>query len=93
MASLCTVVILGGKNPLVVLLTSNCADAAGVVVPMPTCACIAVVVNSKKESKKYFINIVVGVFVLFMVEFYLMLLCGSAQISLALRALISTINP
>jgi hypothetical protein len=38
MASLCTLVILGGKNPLVVLLTSNRADAAGVAVPIPTCA-------------------------------------------------------
>jgi hypothetical protein len=36
MAFLSVVVILGGKKPLVVLLTSNCADAAGVVVPIPT---------------------------------------------------------
>jgi hypothetical protein len=30
------VVIRGGKKPLVVLFRSNTADAAGVVVPMPT---------------------------------------------------------
>lgn len=38
MATLWAKVILGGKNPLVVLLTSNCADDAGVLVPIPTCA-------------------------------------------------------
>ena len=35
-ASLCVVVIRGGKKPFVVLLISNAADATGVVVPMPT---------------------------------------------------------
>jgi hypothetical protein len=30
------VVILGGKKPLLVLFRSNTADAAGVVVPIPT---------------------------------------------------------
>ena len=35
-ASRCAPVIFGGKNPLVVLLTSNCADVAGVEVPIPT---------------------------------------------------------
>jgi len=30
-------VTLGGKKPLVVLLTSSCAEAAGVAVPIPTC--------------------------------------------------------
>jgi hypothetical protein len=63
------VVILGGNKPLVVLLTSNCADAAGMAVPMPTCARGTAIVNSKKENKKYFINIVVGVFVFFVAEF------------------------
>jgi hypothetical protein len=42
------VVILGGKKPLVVLLTSSCADAAGVVVPIPTlCAMLAIVMAKK----------------------------------------------
>lgn len=35
MASLCTVVILGGKNPLLVLMTSNCALEATVVTGEP----------------------------------------------------------
>jgi len=34
-ASLCAVVILGGKNPFVVLVTSNREDAFGVTVPIP----------------------------------------------------------
>jgi hypothetical protein len=48
MAFLSVVVILGGKKPLVVLLTSNCADAAGVVVPMPTFCAIPPMVQAKK---------------------------------------------
>ena len=28
----------GGKNPLLLLLTSNCADESGLFVPIPTCA-------------------------------------------------------
>jgi hypothetical protein len=36
MAFIWAVVTLGISTPLVVLLTSNCADAAGVAVPMPT---------------------------------------------------------
>ena len=35
MALRCASVIRGGKKPLVVELTSNCADAFGVVVPIP----------------------------------------------------------
>jgi hypothetical protein len=38
MASRCASVIRGGKKPLVVLVTSNAAEATGVVVPMPTWA-------------------------------------------------------
>ena len=65
MAPLCVVVILGGKKPLVLLLTSNSAVAAGVAVPMPTCAWATTVVNSKKTSKKCFINFVVGMCIFF----------------------------
>jgi hypothetical protein len=36
MALRSAVVILGGKNPCVVDLTSSFADASGVLVPMPT---------------------------------------------------------
>ena len=32
----------GGKKPLELLFTSNCAEALGVVVPIPTCAKIKV---------------------------------------------------
>ena len=38
MALRCASVIRGGKKPLVVELTSNCADAFGVVVPIPVWA-------------------------------------------------------
>jgi hypothetical protein len=50
MAFLSLVVILGGKKPLVVLLTSNCADAAGVVVPIPTFWAILVIVMTKQNK-------------------------------------------
>ncbi len=46
----CAAVILGGKNPLVVLLTSNWADAAGVVVPMPTPCAMPPMVQAKKTK-------------------------------------------
>jgi hypothetical protein len=36
--SRCAEVILGGKNPFSVLVTSSCAEGAGVFVPIPTCA-------------------------------------------------------
>jgi len=38
MALRCVVVKRGGKKPLVVLVTSNSAEALGEVVPMPTWA-------------------------------------------------------
>ena len=41
MASLCAVVILGGRNPLVVEFTSNTAVVAGVLVPIPTASLAA----------------------------------------------------
>ena len=50
MAFLSVVVILGGKKPLVVLLTSSCADAAGVVVPIPTFCAILVVMKDIKAT-------------------------------------------
>jgi hypothetical protein len=46
----CAAVILGGKKPLVVLLTSNCADAAGVVVPIPTRCAMPFIVQAKKTK-------------------------------------------
>jgi hypothetical protein len=53
----CAAVIFGGKEPLVVLLTSNCADGAGVV-PIPTlCACTIgdqLTVVSKHSMNKHF---------------------------------------
>ncbi len=50
MPSLCVVVILGGKSPFVVLLTSNCADVAGVLVPIPTFCPMPAIVNNKKAK-------------------------------------------
>lgn len=50
MAFLCAVVIRGGNSPFVVLLTSNCADAAGVVVPIPTACAMLVMVTTKKNK-------------------------------------------
>jgi hypothetical protein len=47
--SLSLVVILGGKKPLLVLLTSNCADAAGVV-PIPTLCPMPPIVQAKKTK-------------------------------------------
>ena len=38
MASLCAADMRGGRKPLVVELTSSCAAALGLVVPMPTWA-------------------------------------------------------
>jgi aspartate/methionine/tyrosine aminotransferase len=40
MGSLSVFVILGAKNPLFVVLTSNCAAALGVAVPIPIWACV-----------------------------------------------------
>jgi hypothetical protein len=62
MASLCVVVILGGKKPLVVLFTSSCADPLGLVVPMPTCAYTAMLVIkvSSKIKKRKVIFIIKG---------------------------------
>jgi hypothetical protein len=52
MASRSVVVKRGGNNPLVVLLTSSCAEAAGLFVPIPTCACISTVVSKKRQVEK-----------------------------------------
>jgi hypothetical protein len=58
MAFLSVVVILGGKKPFVVLLTSSCADAAGVLVPIPTfCAKLAIVMAKKTKSGNAFFMI------------------------------------
>jgi hypothetical protein len=48
--SLCALVIRGGKSPLVVLLTSNCAEATGVEVPIPTFCDLAILRQNKNEK-------------------------------------------
>jgi hypothetical protein len=48
---------LGGKNPLVVLVTSNLADASGLFVPIPTCAFIVSPVKNKDNSRSSFVFI------------------------------------
>jgi hypothetical protein len=58
-ASRWTVVILGGNNPLVVLLISSCAEAAGIFVPIPTCACISKVVSKKRQVEKIDLRVAV----------------------------------
>jgi hypothetical protein len=58
-ASRWTVVILGGNNPLVVLLISSCAEAAGLFVPIPTCACISKVVSKKRQVEKIDLRVAV----------------------------------
>jgi hypothetical protein len=48
----CVVVILGGKNPFVVELTSNCADALGELVPTPTCAWVKASTTKRNKPVK-----------------------------------------
>jgi hypothetical protein len=43
--------IRGGKKPLVVLLTSNSAEACGVLVPMPTWAYVLLAPNKASVKK------------------------------------------
>jgi hypothetical protein len=50
MAFRCAVFILGGSNPFVVLLTSSCAEAAGVVVPIPIFCAMLVIAKAKKTN-------------------------------------------
>jgi hypothetical protein len=52
------VVIRGGKKPLFVDKTSNCAEGFTFAMdtPMPTCACVTNVVINKKERKRCFIK-------------------------------------
>ena len=50
MAFLSVVVILGGKKPLVMLLTSSCAEVLGVVVPIPTFCAMLGIVRAKKTK-------------------------------------------
>jgi hypothetical protein len=63
MASRCVVVIRGGNSPFVVLLTSNCADAAGVVVPIPTFWAILVIVKNNKTEIDNTLYMIVCLFV------------------------------
>jgi hypothetical protein len=50
-AFFCAYVILGGKKPLVVLVTSSSAEAAGVVVPIPTWEKILLVNTTAKAVR------------------------------------------
>ena len=59
MAFLCAVVILGGKSPLVVEVTSSIDDVDGLFVPIPTCACAKAAVHSSKIKKTFFFMLVV----------------------------------
>ena len=43
----------GGRNPLLVELTSNFADASGVVVPIPVWACAIIQANTRAKDIKY----------------------------------------
>jgi hypothetical protein len=47
----------GGKRPLVVEVTSSIDDEAGLVVPIPTCACVKVDTNSNKIKRMVFITV------------------------------------
>jgi hypothetical protein len=68
MASRSAVVIRGGNKPLVVLLMSSCAEATGLFVPIPTCACISKVVSKKRQVEKINLRVtvtLVGILYLF----------------------------
>jgi hypothetical protein len=62
MAFICTLVIRGAKNPLLVLLTSNAAELLGVEVPIPIWEKETVLTNKAKID-----------IVFFMVFFYLLI--------------------
>src|SRR5450432_4229940 len=52
----CAYVMRGGKNPFVVLFISRCAEATGVVVPIPTFwACTMLINNSAIKNKNIFL--------------------------------------
>jgi hypothetical protein len=59
---LCASVIRGGKSPLVVEVTSNAADACGVVVPIPTCANVVKLVAITATNN-------VNFFIVFLINF------------------------
>jgi len=63
MAFLCAVVIRGGNSPFVVLLTSSCADAAGVVVPIATVCAKLAILKAKKTKIASALFMVICVFV------------------------------
>jgi hypothetical protein len=54
MALRCVVVKRGGRKPLVVLVTSNSAEALGLVVPIPTWALTPPPQNAKNQHVKFF---------------------------------------
>jgi hypothetical protein len=51
MAERCASVIRGGNKPLVVLETSNAAEAAGVVVPIPICAFTKLITTNRNPVR------------------------------------------
>ena len=67
MAFICTSVIRGGKNPLVVLSTSNTAEASGVVVPMPVWADTNVE-TANRAAKNNFLGSLIFDFILVLFE-------------------------
>ena len=52
MAARCAAVILGSNKPLVVLVKSNCAEAAGVVVPIPTFWPLPVIIKEINDKTR-----------------------------------------
>ncbi len=60
----CTDVILGGKNPFEVLVTSNSAEDTGVVVPMPTWAITLVEHPKIRATRTSFKLIIIYLFFL-----------------------------
>jgi hypothetical protein len=63
MAFLWAVVIRGGKNPFVELVTSSWADAAGVVVPKPTFWAMPVKAKNNKTEIVNTLYMIVCLFV------------------------------
>jgi hypothetical protein len=69
MASRSTVVIRGIKSPLLVDVTSKIAEAFGVSVPIPTCACNDIEHKTNKKGKINFF-IFLWVYLLFLEIYY-----------------------
>jgi hypothetical protein len=69
MAFLCACVMRGGKNPLVVEVISNAAEAFGVVVPIPTWAKVVKLVATKTaENINFFMFLKLSLLCLFLLK-------------------------